>query len=116
MQSLIPTNMHFYMSCLFRIEFGVLGMPSAEAQSRVAGGTVGPVGASHIVSSYSNQTDTYSVQALRVLDNAMDTIIEKPDNPKSGWSILERCLHPCCHLKHPMLLMPWQLPEWTVLY
>ncbi|CAL5219904.1 g1831 [Coccomyxa viridis] len=31
-----------------------------------------------------------SVKALRVLDNAMDTIIEKPDDPKSGWSILER--------------------------
>ena len=40
-----------------------------------------------------------SVQALRVLDNAMDTIIEKPDDPKSGWSILERCVLACLY-KH----------------
>jgi hypothetical protein len=30
------------------------------------------------------------MQALRVLDNAMDTIIDKPEDPSSGWSILER--------------------------
>ncbi len=29
-------------------------------------------------------------QALRVLDNAMDTIIDKPDKPLKGWTILER--------------------------
>lgn len=32
----------------------------------------------------------FLVQALRVLDNAMDTIIDKPDSIRSGWSILER--------------------------
>ncbi|BDA42347.1 probable Na(+)/H(+) antiporter NhaH at N-terminal half [Coccomyxa sp. Obi] len=31
-----------------------------------------------------------STQALRVLDNAMDTIIDKPDRPLKGWTILER--------------------------
>ena len=28
-------------------------------------------------------------QALRVLDNAMDTIVDAPDSPKSGWAMLE---------------------------
>lgn len=31
-----------------------------------------------------------TAQALRVLDNAMDTIIDKPLANVSGWSILER--------------------------
>ena len=38
---------------------------------------------------------SHTVQALRLLDNAMDTIIEKPDDPKSGWSILERWVQAC---------------------
>lgn len=36
----------------------------------------------------------HAVQALRVLDNVMDTIIDQPVNPPPPWSLLERCAAP----------------------
>ena len=30
-------------------------------------------------------------QALRVLDNVMDTVIDQPVNPPPAWELLERC-------------------------
>lgn len=33
-------------------------------------------------------------QALRVLDNVMDTVIDQPVNPPPAWELLERCVSP----------------------
>lgn len=44
----------------------------------------------HIACSGRQDWCVWPDQALRVLDNAMDTIIDAPQDAKSGWSLLER--------------------------
>ena len=52
------------------------------------------------------------MQALRVLDNVMDTIIDQPVKPPPPWSLLERCgPHADCNISFPLITAARQPPS-----
>ena len=59
----------------------------------------------------------WAVQALRVLDNVMDTIIDQPVNPPPPWILLERCASSAgCHKQLVMCKIPIGTHRCTPVY